>query len=157
MRARTVADVRAALLNNGAVGPLMGGGVVLLLAAGISMIYAGGFGWSPPWIGIVFLITIFLAVVGPANNGRRMDAMHAMAAKAADGPLPAEIENARSHGLLHYGVWMGTLEMVAALFIMTVKPDAAIAGAAAIAAALAALIPARMGSREGTHTTPAEA
>lgn len=46
-RAQTIAQARAALSNSSLIGPLMGSGVLLLVAMGVAMVYVGGFAWQP--------------------------------------------------------------------------------------------------------------
>lgn len=141
-QAATLADIRAACLNVPLVGPIMGLSVLLLVAMGIAMIYVGGFDWSAAWIDVVFLVTIVLAVIGPAVTGKRSDALHAMVKKAGDGVIPAEIDAARRDPALRFLPWLSLFELIAALFIMTTKPQLGVAILAAVLAALFALIPA---------------
>jgi hypothetical protein len=140
-RAATLAEVRAATLNFPAVGPLMGIGSLLLISMGIAMVYVGGFGWEPAWIDVAFVVTIVLAVNGPITNGRRSDAIHALAAKAGDGPITAEIQAARADRFLNYSIFLSACELVAALFIMTAKPELGVCISAVVIAAIAAIIP----------------
>lgn len=153
--AATNADVRAALLNVPAAGPLMGLSTLLLLAMGISMIYVGGFGWSAGWINVVFALTIVLAILGPAVTGRRADALHALAAQAGDGPIAAAIEAGRRDRVLPYMVFLGIFELVAALYIMVAKPDLTPAIAIAVAAAVVAGVPSALVTRRA-RTAQAE-
>jgi len=146
-RANTLAEVRAALLNTPAVGPIMGISSLVLLVMGISMIYVGGFGWSAGWINVVFILTIVLAVLGPAVTGRKADALHAMAAKAGDGAITPAIDAARHDRLFNYMVFMSLLELVAALYVMVAKPEALSAAIVVVAAAVLAVIPAAMVTR----------
>jgi uncharacterized membrane protein len=140
-RAATLSEARAALLNIPAVGPIMGLSVLLLFAMGISMIYAGGFGWSVGWIDVVFAITLVLATLGPAVNGRKAEALHALAAGAGDGPITAEVEAGRRDRVLYYLAFLALFELVAALYIMVDKPDLVPAVVVAVAAAVLAALP----------------
>lgn len=146
-RANTMAEVRAALLNTPVVGPIMGISSLLLLAMGISMIYAGGFGWSAGWINVVFIVTIALAVLGPAVTGRRADALHAMAAQGGDGAITPAVDAARRDRLFNYMVFMSLLELVAALYVMVARPEALSAVIVVVAAAVVAVIPAALVTR----------
>jgi hypothetical protein len=140
-RAATLAQARAALLNIPAVGPIMGISVLILLAMGISMIYAGGFGWSG-WVDVVFVITIVLAILGPSVNGRKAEALHALAAQAGDGPITPAVDAARRDGVLYYLAFLALFELIAALYIMVAKPDPLPAIVLAVAAAVLAALPA---------------
>jgi hypothetical protein len=155
-RAATLKDVRAALLNAPVIGPCMGLSVLLLLAMGIGMIYAGHFGWSAGWINVVFGLTIVLAIIGPAINGRRIDALHARAAQAGDGALTPEIDAARRDRVLHYTTFMSLFELIAALYIMVAKPDAGPAATVVIAAAVLAALPAALLLRPSAAAITAE-
>jgi uncharacterized membrane protein len=122
-RAATVADVRAATLNVPVVGPLMGLGALLLIAAGITMVYVGGFGWNNPWINVTLVLTLILAINGPITNGKGMERIRAMSLSANDGPIGSDIVRARSHAFLNFSIIMSACELIAALFVMTTKPD----------------------------------
>jgi uncharacterized membrane protein len=143
-RAATNADVRAALLNVPAAGPIMGLSTLLLLAMGISMIYVGGFGWGAGWINVVFGLTIVLAILGPAVTGRRAEALHALAAQAGEGPVAPAIDAGRRDRVLAYMVFLGIFELIAALYIMVAKPDLTPATVFAVAAAVVAGLPATL-------------
>lgn len=148
-RASTLADVRAALLNVPLVGPLMGLSTLLLLAMGIAMIYVGGFAWSTGWINAVFGLTIVLAIVGPLINGRRSDALHALALEGGDGPVTAAVDAARRDRLFNYSVFMSFFELLAALYIMVSKPEIMPAVMVIVAAAVLAALPAALVLRGG--------
>lgn len=139
-RATTCAQARAATLNFPLVGPLMGFGVLLLLGAGIAMVYLGGFGWKPPWIGVTFVVTIILAVNGPLTNGRRSQAISVLAARAGDGPVTAKLRTACNDWFLTYSILLTPCELVAALFMMTTKPGFIACITAVIFAALVPLV-----------------
>jgi uncharacterized membrane protein len=139
--------VRAALLNIPAVGPMMGLSVLLLLAMGLAMIYTAGFAWSTGWIDVVFVITIVLATLGPLVNGRRAEALHALAAQAGEGPITPAIEAGRRDRVLYYLAFLSLFGLVAALYIMVGKPDLVPAIAVAVAAAVLALVPAMLALR----------
>jgi predicted integral membrane protein DUF2269 len=155
--AATLSDVRAAVLNLPVVGPIMGLSVLLLLAMGISMIYAGGFGWTAPWINVVFAITIVLAILGPAVSGRKADALHALAANAGDGPVTPAVDAARRDRVLNYMAFMSLFELVAALYVMVAKPDVLPAVAAVVVAAIAAAFPAALLLRRSDPAITAQA
>jgi uncharacterized membrane protein len=156
-RASTLAEVRAATLNFPIVGPIMGIGALLVIAMGIAMVYAGGFGWGSAWVNVAFVLTVILAVNGPITNGRRSDAIHALAAKAGEGPLTAEIQAARSDRFLNYSVFLSVCELVAALYVMVFKPDLGPCVWAVILAAAAAAIPTALVLRRRPQPAAAEA
>jgi hypothetical protein len=123
-RAHTVAQARAALSNGPLIGPIMGFGVLLLVAMGVAMVYVGGFGWQA-WAIVVFIATIVLAVNGPLTNGKRGEALYRLAQNAPDGPITPELETARGDRVLNYSVFMTACELIAALYIMSNKPGLA--------------------------------
>ena len=143
-RADTLGEVRAALLNVPVVGPLMGISALVLIAMGIGMIYAGGFGWSAGWINVVFALTVALTILGPAITGRRAEALHALALTSGDGRVPPAVDAARRDRVFNYMIFLSLFELIAALYIMVSKPEALPAVIAAVAAALVAVIPAAM-------------
>lgn len=138
-RATTVSQARAAMLNMPLVGPLMGGGALLLIAAGLAMVYVGGFGWQP-WVVVAVVVMLVLAVNGPVTNGKRGEAISVLVDKAPDGPITTEIGAARADRVLNYSVFLTACELIAALYIMTNKPGLiACIAVVLIAAAIAAL------------------
>lgn len=155
-RAGTLAEVRAALLNMPAIGPIMGISTLLLLAMGISMIYAGGFAWSTGWINVVFVLTLILAVLGPAVSGRKADALHALAAQAGDGPITPAIDAARRDRIFNYMAFMSLFELIAALYVMVVKPELVSSVIVVAAAAVLAFIPATLTARRAAPAAVAE-
>jgi uncharacterized membrane protein len=140
-RATTLAEVRAATLNVPLVGPLMGIGVLLLLGAGIALVYVGGFGWAPSWVNVTFVVTLILAINGPVTNGKRSEAIRALALQAGDGPVTPEIQRARCDRFLNYSVFLSACALFAALYVMTTKPGFAGCVAALVIAAIVAIIP----------------
>jgi uncharacterized membrane protein len=155
-RAVTVADVRAATLNVPVVGPMMGLSALVLIAMGITMVITGGFAWNAGWINVVFAVTIVLAILGPTVTGRRAEALHAAALAAADGPITPDIDVRRRDRFFNYMVFVSLLELVAALYIMVVKPETSTALAAAVAAAVIALLPVALLTRSNNARVAAE-
>lgn len=146
-RAQTVAQARAALSNGPLIGPIMGLGVLLLVAMGLAMVYAGSFGWQP-WTVVVFIATIVLAVNGPLTSGKRGEALYRLAQDATDGPITPELEAARSDRVLNYSVFMTACELIAALYIMSNKPGLAGSLWAVAIAAAVALVPMALVTRK---------
>lgn len=146
-RAQTVAQARAALSSGPLIGPIMGFGVVLLVAMGVAMTYAGGFGWQA-WVTVAFIATIVLAINGPLTNGKRGEALYRLAQNATDGPITPELEAARSDRVLSYSVFMTACELIAALYIMSNKPGLAGSLLAVAIAAMVALVPMALVTRK---------
>lgn len=151
LRARNVAEVRAAVTCMPAVGPIMISAVVLLVAMGISMVYVSGFGWQP-WIVFSLGVTVVLTAIGKTVNGARCEAIHAAAFGAADGSIPDGIERARRDPVLAYCIFAMLFELVAALYIMTNKPQLNVCAIAAAIAAMCAFVPAALVRRAAPRT-----
>lgn len=141
-RASTLAEVRAACRNLPVVGPLMGISVLFVMVMGIGLIYVTGIGWAQGWVNLVLALTIILAVLGIAVTGKRMDALHAMADRADDGAITPEIEAARQDVVLRFLPWVSFFEIIAALYVMTAKPNLTMAIVVAIGAACIGVVPA---------------
>lgn len=156
-RATTLTQVRAAVLNLPLVAPIMILSVLLLLAMGISMIYAGGFGWTPGWINAALAVTIILTVLGPTVTGRKGEHLYVLAESAGDGPITAEVDAARQDRALNYTVFLSLFELIALLYVMVTKPEmpqaATIIAAAAVLAAVPAAVVLRLGSRQAATET----
>jgi hypothetical protein len=146
-RATTVAEVRSALRDLPVVAPLMGIGAGLVILAGIALVYQGGFGWTTAWIDVSFVIAIILAVNGPLTNGKRSEAILALAKQSQDGPITLEIEAARADRFLGYSMFFSGMELVALLYIMTAKPDWVGCIVAVALAAAVAIVPTMRQSR----------
>lgn len=135
-RAQTVAQARAALYTAPLIGPIMGLGLLLLVVMGVALVYVGGFGWQP-WTIVAFAVTIILGINGPLTNGKRGEALYRLAQNASDGPITPELEAARKDRVLNYSIYTTACELVAALYIMSNKPDL---GGSLLAVAIAAAI-----------------
>lgn len=142
-KATTVAEARGAAQNFPLVGPLMGLGGLLLIVAGSALVTVSGLGWSPAWIGLTAAVFVILSVSGPLVNGRRCKRILTLACVGADGPITPELERARNDGLLTYSLFLSACELIAGLFMMTVKPDPFVCIVAVMSAALVPIVPAR--------------
>jgi Predicted integral membrane protein (DUF2269) len=139
-RATTAAEVHAAMGNGRFMGPLMGGGALLLIVAGGGMVQLGGYGWQP-WVVTGLVMAILLSGIGPTVNGRRNDAIEALAKQAGDGPITPAIDAARRDRVLRYAVAFMIAELFAVIYVMTNKPPLAGCLAAVVVAALLACVP----------------
>lgn len=144
-RATTAAQVHAAVANGRFLGPLMGGSALLLVIAGVGMVQLAGYGWQP-WVVTGLVIAIVLSGIGPTINGRRNDAIEALAKQGGDGPITPALDAARRDRVLRYAVAFMITELFAVIYVMTNKPPLAGCLAAVVIAALLALVPV-MGSR----------
>lgn len=122
-RSTTLAQARVAIANFPLVSPLMVLGSLLLIVAGSAMVYLTGFGWTPAWIGVTAALMIVLSMSGPLVNGRRGNRIFKLASDSGDGPITSELQRARSDVVLNYSIFLSACELVAALFMMTTKPE----------------------------------
>jgi hypothetical protein len=123
LRARSAADLGASIaLSRRAVkwNPLA---AIVLLATGI---YLGSWGWwSQPWFYVSIASWIVSTVLAVAVLQRAEEAIAALAGRAGDGPITAELDamrQSRKWGLTHAAMFANDL---AILFIMFVKPSLA--------------------------------
>lgn len=136
-RAGTYAEARESLCHVTVVGPVMRASVLVLLAAGIWMVYEG-FGWTP-WVITVLVMTVGMAVLGGAVNGKRLEAAHGQCA-SGEGALPQTVLAVRADGLLNFTEALVPCVLVAAVFLMTVKPELPTCIGAVAAALLVATV-----------------
>jgi Predicted integral membrane protein (DUF2269) len=139
-RATTAAQVHAAMGNGRYMGPLMGGSALLLVVVGVGMVQVAGYGWQP-WVVTGLVIAILLSAMGPAVNGRRQDAIEALAKQGGDGPITPALDAARRDPVLRYAVAFMITELLAAIYVMTNKPPLATCLVAVVVAALVASVP----------------
>jgi uncharacterized membrane protein len=139
-RATTAAQVHAAMVNGRLMGPLMGGSSLLLIVAGIGMVQLGGYGWQP-WTVTGLVIAVLLSAMGPTINGRRNDAVRALAGDGGAGPITPALDAARHDRVLQYSVTFMITELLAMIYVMTNKPPLAICLFAVVLAALVACVP----------------
>jgi len=81
---------------------------------------ATAWGWGQAWINASLALTVLLAALAPAINGRKLSAIGRALNSAPDGPLPAG-----PRALIHDPVLHGSEQVMAALglgiiFLMTV-------------------------------------
>lgn len=139
-RAQTLGDVRAAVSPMTIVGPLMISGVVVLLAAGIWLVYAAGYGWQP-WNMVSLALTVLVAIVGATINGSRGEAIVAMVKDRADGPIPASVDAARYDPVWNYAILFSVCQLLVLIYLMSAKPSLAMSLAAIVIGALVAFVP----------------
>jgi hypothetical protein len=146
-RAKTVEELRAALVVLPMVGPIMGPSAGLLILMGLAMVYLVGFGWQP-WTVVGLIVAVALSINGPMTNGRRGERLHAMAGAAPGGPIGAELQAALCDRFLTYSVAVLVTLMVCMLYVMSSKPPLVWCLVAVALALLVPLVPAlRVGPR----------
>lgn len=121
-RAQTVEQLRerAALANS--VDKLFPFIILVILAPAIYMVFTT-WGWTTAWIDIALMILLLMLPLGPAINGRRLDAIHRAAQAAPSGPLSAALRVQRDDPVLWTSICVFIGGTSGIVFLMTVKPD----------------------------------
>jgi hypothetical protein len=114
--AKTTTQVREWLSVNSALEKILPVSAVLILASGLYMTFTA-WGWGQAWI------DLSLGVLGPAINGRRLQAIHLAVEVAPDGEVPASLQQRLSDPILRaYALIPGFL-LLGVVGLMTLKPD----------------------------------
>lgn len=140
-RAKTVEELRAALVTLPMVGPIMGPSAGVLMLMGLAMVYLTGFAWQP-WTAIGMAVALALSINGPLTNGRRGERLHALAGAAPDGPIGAELRAALCDRFLTYSVAVLVTLLACMLYIMSSKPPLVWCLVAVAVALILPLVPA---------------
>jgi hypothetical protein len=112
---------------------------VLILASGLYMTFTA-WGWGQAWIDLSLGVLIVLGVLGPAINGRRLQAIHLAVEAAPDGEVPASLQQRISDPVLRaYALIPGFL-LLGVVGLMTLKPDWIGSGVVLAVAFVASLI-----------------
>jgi len=138
-RARSGREVVTAIGIAEVNGRLMPLASVLLLLPGLYMV-SERWSWTSPWMLTALMLLIGLNAVGGAVVGRRADALAKAAADSLDTLDPA-VARMANNPVLHFAMWLNGTGVVAALLLMTTKPNlvgSLLAAAAAIVVALVA-------------------
>lgn len=118
--------------------------ILLIIASGLYLVaqhgYHGSIPWNAGWVVTSLAITLLLAIIGPtveASDDRRLRS----AIASAPGERPqAGLREMQLASRPIYVVFFGTSQIVALLFLMTNRPDLAVAIAVcAVAAAVSAI------------------
>lgn len=167
-RGATVAEVRAALASAPVAGRLIPPGMALIVGCGVYLWSRHGddhsIAWTAPWLITAAAVFVVMSVLGPAVEETRTKRIAAAAAAAPDGPVSAELDRLRCDRLLHHVIFFGSAQIVALLFLMSVKPEVTgtlvtIAVAAVVSQVIAALVHPHMRPATATavEVTAAEA
>lgn len=111
---------RAALANS--VDKLFPFIILVILAPAIYMVFTA-WGWTTAWIDTALIILLLMLPLGPAINGRRLEAMHRAAQAAPSGPLSAMLRAQRDDPVLWTSICVFIGGASGIVFLMTVKPD----------------------------------
>lgn len=125
-RAPTVAGVRAAVAAGPIAGRMIPPGLLLILGCGLYLWSRhgddGGIAWTAPWLITAVTVFAIMSVLGPAVEEGRTKRIATAAHAAPDGPVPPELDRLRRDRLLHHVTFFGSAQIVALLFLMSVKP-----------------------------------
>jgi uncharacterized membrane protein len=150
LRATRVERVAAYLAPMKVLPAVFGTAALLLLAAGSSLVHKEHqdgdplVHWGAAWVIVAIVLVVGITAVAPSVWGKPLGAVHARAEAAGSGPVPPDIASALRVPSIHIGMRAAWCEVIAALFIMSNKPDwggsiAAVVIAAVIGAGLARL------------------
>ena len=150
LRAKTVERGAAYLAPLKVLQAVYGAAALILLAAGSSLVHkehADGnpaVHWSAAWVIVAIALLLGITAIAPFVWGKPLEAVHERAEAAGTGAVPADIAAALRTPSIHIGMRAAWCEVIAALFIMSNKPDwggtiAAVVIAAVVGAGLAQL------------------
>jgi hypothetical protein len=126
-RAASVAEVVTLTAVTKKVDVVIGPGLLLILGSALYMLSVhGGDGsipWTAGWVVVAFGIFLVMAVLGPTVEAGHAKRVLRLAAEQPDGPVPPALDDARRAPVGTYVAFFGAAQIIATLFLMTVKPD----------------------------------
>jgi uncharacterized membrane protein len=106
---------------------VIGPGLLLILGSALYMLSKhGGDGsipWTAGWVVVAFGIFLVMALLGPTVEAGHAKRVLRLAAEQPDGPVPPVLDHARRAPVGTYVAFFGAAQIIATLFLMTVKPD----------------------------------
>lgn len=121
-RAQTVEQLRERAGLASSVDNLFPFIVLVLLVPAIYMVFTT-WGWTTAWINTALIALLLKLPLGPAINGRRLNAIHKAAQAAPGGPIEASLQAQKNDPVLWISICVFTGVTIGILFLMTVKPD----------------------------------
>jgi outer membrane lipoprotein SlyB len=95
----------------------------LLIVTGLYMLHQNpDFRSSQPWAMVTLVLLIVLSIVGAAFNSKRMEGIIEALRTAPDGPINADVHARIHESALLTSIMTMTGAVVAAVYLMTVKP-----------------------------------
>ncbi len=141
--ARSVSEVRLLTSVTKKIDVVIGPAMLLILAAGLYMVSQhGGDGsitWTSGWVDVAIVVFAVMSILGPTVESGHAKRLLKAAEAHPDGPVPPDLDRMRSAALPTYVSLFGASQILAFLYLMTIKP--ALPGAIAaclVAAALSA-------------------
>lgn len=120
--AQTVAQVREWVSVDAPLGTVFSVLTLLILAAGIYMLFNGGWNLTLPWVDVSFIALILMNVVGAAISSRRFTAIHHTIGDVHDGPVSEELFRQINDPILWTSVFSVAMMLVGIVYLMTLKP-----------------------------------
>lgn len=155
-RATDVAGIRGALSFLPVAERLIPVAMMVILGAGLYLVSQGeAASWNTGWVDVALAIFALMSVLGPAVESKRTGRLRERALETPLGPVTEELEALRRDPVLTHTALFGSCQIVAFLFLMTVKPSlggaigaCAVAGAVSVVLARLVLRPALAPSEE---------
>jgi uncharacterized membrane protein len=126
-RAASVAEVVTLTAVTKKVDVVIGPGLLLILGSALYMLSKhggdGGIPWTAGWVVVAFGIFLVMAILGPTVEAGHAKRVLRLAAELPDGPVPPALDDARRAPVGTYVAFFGAAQIIATLFLMTVKPD----------------------------------
>jgi hypothetical protein len=162
-RAASVAEVVTLTAVTKKVDVVIGPGLLLILGSALYMLSKhGGDGripWTAGWVVVAFGVFLVMAILGPTVEAGHAKRVLRLAAELPDGPVPRALDDARRAPVGTYVAFFGAAQIIATLFLMTIKPDlvgaltvCALAGLLSVAVSTARLR--SLGSADARQTAP---
>jgi hypothetical protein len=120
--AQTVEQLRERAALASSVDKLFPVIIVVILVPAIYMVFAA-WSWTTAWIDTALVLLLLMLPLGPAINGRRLEAIHRAAQAAPSGPLSATLRTQRDDPVLWTSLCIFIGGTSGIVFLMTVKPD----------------------------------
>ena len=126
-RAASVAEVVTLTAVTKKVDVVIGPGLLLILGSALYMLSKhGGDGripWTAGWVVVAFGVFLVMAILGPTVEAGHAKRVLRLAAELPAGPVPPALDDARRAPVGTYVAFFGAAQIIATLFLMTVKPD----------------------------------
>jgi hypothetical protein len=115
--------------------------MVLIIVAGVYMVSQhgshGNIPWTAGWVVTSFAVTVLLAIIGGTIEGRDAKRFHAAIASATGEKPNADLRMLQLASSPVYTIFFGASQVVAVLFLMTIRPSLAVSIAVCVVAAVA--------------------
>jgi hypothetical protein len=156
--AATVRELRSLVAGTKRVEVVIIPAMLLLIATGLYLVSQGGRHgsnpWSEGWVITSLVVTGVLGALGPTVEASDDKRLRAAIANATSERPHADLRQIQVAARPTYIVFFGTAQIAALLFLMSNRPDTAVAITACIVAATASVIAASIRLRSVRHLHP---